>query len=466
MHRWEEFPAMRGLWKGYFEIKSKAKRETEIILKNRCFMGRTEWDRAYIRSINPMRIMHFINSPLNIDQFKSSGKEIKSSGGWLTTLMGRMLTETNFKFACVAFGDVNKVESNSDDRITTYVVPGGWEKIGASMHKSLKMCLNLIDEWNPDLIHIHGTESSYGLLTARGIVNRPTVISLQGLLGPCSEWYHFFGNTKFTEVIKMHRWMEFPALRGLLIGYFKLKNMAEREREIIRGNRFFIGRTEWDRAYIETHNSNAYYFYGGEMLRDEFWNHRWDIHQAKRHRIIFTNAGHPRKGAELILEAIKYLKPQYPDIQVAIAGAISRRSGYGRYIRNRISELGNTAIELGQLNATEMAFELCRSHVFVSPSYIDNSPNAVCEAQLLGMPVISSYTGGIPSLITEGQNGLFFPTGDALMLSARLREVFEDDELALKLGDQARKIAIFRHDPNKVIRDVLNVYEDILSRTP
>ena len=158
-------------------------------------------------------------------------------------------------------------------------------------------------------------------------------------------------------------------------------------------------------------------------------------------------------------------KPHFPDIQVGIAGGISRRSGYGRYVRGRIAELGNAAIELGQLNAEEMVKELVNSHVFVSPSFIDNSPNAVCEAQLLGMPVISTYTGGVPSLIEDGRTGLFVPTGDAPMLAARLREVFEDDSLAVQLGSQAHEVAVRRHDPDAIVHEILTAYEQVLGKS-
>jgi len=158
------------------------------------------------------------------------------------------------------------------------------------------------------------------------------------------------------------------------------------------------------------------------------------------------------------------LQPYYTDIQLAIAGGISRRSGYGRYVRGRIAELGNAAIELGPLTAEEIVKELVNSHVFVSPSYIDNSPNAVCEAQLLGMPVVSTYTGGVPSLIDDGRTGLFVPTGDAPMLAARLQEVFEDDSLAVRLGMQAHEVALRRHDPDAIVQEILAAYEDVLGR--
>jgi glycosyltransferase involved in cell wall biosynthesis len=241
--------------------------------------------------------------------------------------------------------------------------------------------------------------------------------------------------------------------------------MAEREREIIAGNRFFMGRTNWDRAYVRALNPSAQYFHGGELLREAFWQERWSIGGAQRHRIVFTNAGHPRKGTETLLNAVKLLQPYFPDIQVAIAGGISRRSGYGRYVRGRIAELGHAAIELGHLSAEEMVKELVNSHVFVSPSFIDNSSNAVCEAQLIGMPVISTYTGGVPSLIEEGRTGLFVPTGDAPMLAARLRDLFEDDNLAVRIGRQAHEVAVKRHDPDSIVHEVVTAYEDVLGRS-
>lgn len=383
----------------------------------------------------------------------------------MATLLGRMLKETNFKFACAAFGRNRIVQTFRDNRIDCFVVPKGGRMSRASLERSLRTCRELVDEWKPDLVHIHGTEQHFGLLGARGMIGCPSLISLQGLLGPYSEWHRYFGNRSLSDVIRMHRLLEIPAMRGHCWAYRDIRKRAEREREVIRGNRFFMGRTAWDRAYTRALNSSASYYYGGEILREAFWQKRWQIGESRRHRIIFTNGGHPRKGTEVLLDAAKLLQPEFPDIQVCIAGSISRRSGYGRYIRKRINQLTGVAVELGQLNAGQMAEELAKSHVFVSPSFIDNSPNAVCEAQLVGVPVVSTYTGGVPSLVEEGLTGLFFPTGDAPMLAARLREVFEDDALALRLSEQSHTIASQRHDPHSVVQQVLAAYEDVLRKT-
>jgi len=410
-----------------------------------------------------VRVFHFMTTPLSIDELKSGGTGVNATGGWVASLLGQMMKNTDFAFACASFGKTNKVQRSHDDRLDSFMVPGDLYRTSTD---SLRTCSDLISQWKPDLIHFHGTEAAYGLLTARGMVDCPAVISLQGLLGPYSEWYNFFGNNSLMDIVRMHRWLEIPAMRGLWIRFCNYRKLAIREREIITGNQFFMGRTAWDHAYVRAVNPSAHYFYGGELLREPFWQERWDLAKAKRLRIIFTNAGgYPRKGIETLLSAVTLLRPHFPGIQVAIAGGISHKSGYGKYVRRRIAELGDAAIELGPLSAEEMVKELNRSHVFVSPSFIDNSPNAVCEAQLVGMPVISTYTGGVPTLVEEGRTGLFYPTGDMPMLAARLRELFEDDNLSVRLGNNAREVATKRHDPDDVVHEMVTAYEHILGRT-
>jgi len=406
-----------------------------------------------------MRVFHFIDRPLTVEQLRSGGQAMNHGGTWTAAFLGQMLQKTEFELAFAAFGSTRQVQTSGAPGIRSFLIPHR-----ACLARSLRMCCDVVREWRPDLIHFHGTESAYGLLAARKMVACPAVISLQGLLGPCSEWYRYFGNRSLTDIVRMHRWLEIPAMRGQLMGFLRFRKKARREREIILGSRFFIGRTAWDRAYLRAQNPRAHYYHGGEVIREAFRLNRWQIGKARRHRVIFTNSGHPRKGTETLVEAVQLVRPQFPDIRAAIGGSISRRSGYGRYLRRRISELDGAVIELGQLDSEQMAQELLASHVFVSPSFIDNSPNAVCEAQLLGMPVVSTYTGGVPSLIEEGRTGLFFPTGDAPMLAARLRELFEDDALAVQLGEEARAVALRRHDPDQVVRDVVAIYEDVLRR--
>ena len=65
-----------------------------------------------------------------------------------------------------------------------------------------------------------------------------------------------------------------------------------------------------------------------------------------------------------------------------------------------------------------MTRELRRAHVFAISSYIENSPNSLCEAMQAGMPCVATYAGGIPSLVEDGRTGLLFPPGDAPLLAS------------------------------------------------
>lgn len=406
-----------------------------------------------------MRIMHFGNVPFDYDDLETGGLTLRSSGGWIATLIEQLLNETGIQLTYSAFGTVKRIQKSHGTKVNVYKIPYVWR----NSEKGLKACAEIINTNKPDLIHIHGTEMAYGLLFPRRLVKTPVVISMQGLLGPCSEWYRFFGKRSPLDFIKIHRLMELPFMRGQIFNFLQLKKMAKREKEIIQGNKFFMGRTEWDEAYIKYLNAESQYFNEGRMLRKPFWNEQWSIDKTERNRIIFTNAGHPRKGSEILIDAVRMLLPDYPQIKLYLVGNISHRNGYGIYIRKKIKELGEHVIELGPLNASKMVDELLKSHVFVTPTFIDNSSNAVSEAQLVGMPVISTYAGGLPSLIKDRVNGLFFPTGDSFMLAARIREVFESDNLAIDLGSEAHRVAAKRHDHETVLKEIISNYECILA---
>lgn len=58
--------------------------------------------------------------------------------------------------------------------------------------------------------------------------------------------------------------------------------------------------------------------------------------------------------------------------------------------------------------------------MYVHPAYIDNSPNALCEAMLLGVPCIASYVGGIPSIIQNEVSGLLAPANEPYYLAEKI----------------------------------------------
>lgn len=328
--------------------------------------------------------------------------------------------------------------------------------------RDLAACVDLVTERAPDLVHIHGTERFYGLMAARELISTPCVISIQGLIAACKA--AFFGALSPLDVWRSNRLIELASRRGLLWLYRGYARGARQEVEILAGTKFFLGRTEWDLAHLRSVNRTANYYQAGEVLRRAFSDKRWDISECERHTVIFTKPGAPYRGVEILLHAMLIVRREFPDAKLRLAGNIGTRRGYDRFVRRMIADSGLSAsVEfLGYLDETAMVRELCRAHVFAVSSFIENSPNSLCEAMQIGLPCVATYTGGIPSLVEQGRTGLLSPPGDAPLLAEAILRIFRDDDLANRLSVAARAAASERHAPQRVVSQLLNAYNNVL----
>lgn len=110
----------------------------------------------------------------------------------------------------------------------------------------------------------------------------------------------------------------------------------------------------------------------------------------------------------------------------------------------------------------ELVEAITNSHCYVHTSYIDNSPNSLCEAQILGAPVLATHVGGISSLVNHGVSGLLFPANDPYTLASLLKRMASDRPLAEKIGEGARKEALHRHDSENIKNTLVKIYKEIL----
>ena len=117
---------------------------------------------------------------------------------------------------------------------------------------------------------------------------------------------------------------------------------------------------------------------------------------------------------------------------------------------------------LGPLQEKELVNELLEADVFIHPSHIDNSPNSVCEAMILGMPVIATFAGGIPSIVENKKEGLLVQDGDPYALAGAIRELKENRDYANQLGSNARAKALTRHNPKRIITNLMNIYSSVI----
>ncbi|MGO8684681.1 MAG: hypothetical protein ACLQUT_08920 [Thermoleophilia bacterium] len=142
---------------------------------------------------------------------------------------------------------------------------------------------DLIRRYRPDIVHVHGTEGGLGLITALAAPT-PCVISLQGILRAYERMY--FAGRVPGEIASLVLSAEFLKGRGVVHRYLVLRRQAEREVRIMRGARWFIGRTQWDREMLRAVNSSAIYYHCDEIMRPEFYSANWSRHRHEERAFI------------------------------------------------------------------------------------------------------------------------------------------------------------------------------------
>ena len=116
---------------------------------------------------------------------------------------------------------------------------------------------------------------------------------------------------------------------------------------------------------------------------------------------------------------------------------------------------------LGKLSAEEMKQQYLTCNTFVCASSLENSPNSVGEAMLLGTPVVASNTGGIPSMVEHEKEGLLFEKGNVKALAETIMRTWEDKGMVDIMTSGARVRARNTHDADENYRALMGMYREI-----
>jgi glycosyltransferase involved in cell wall biosynthesis len=319
--------------------------------------------------------------------------------------------------------------------------------------------ISIIDDFHPEIIHVFGSETNFGKISE--YTDIPVVIHIQGILNPyINAWFP----AGFSEI-------DFLIFNGLNLKksvkdiwmYKANKKMAKRELEILKNCKYFMGRTEWDRNVTRLLSPHSKYYYCSEVLRPTFYENDISWDKCVRNKIIIqsTISNPLYKGIDLILKTAKLLfseskiKFEWQVFGVKDISLVERILGI------KSNEV-NVKL-MGIATAQELKNSLLNSDVYVHPSYIDNSPNSVCEAQILGIPTIVTNVGGLSSLVEHSETGFIIPANDPYQMAFYIIQLYTNKEISIKIGTKARKVALERHDPNRVVSNLISSYLKIIN---
>ena len=123
--------------------------------------------------------------------------------------------------------------------------------------------------------------------------------------------------------------------------------------------------------------------------------------------------------------------------------------------------------ENNKKNQQEIIEILDKSQIFVAPSVTasdgnqDAPINVLKEAMAMGLPVVSTYHGGIPELVEDGISGFLVPERDVDALAEKLGYLIEHPEIWPQMGKAGRAYVEKNYDINRLNDRLVEIYQQI-----
>lgn len=411
-----------------------------------------------------MKVLWLAPTP-SLYQANSKYNSLYNGGGWVSSLEKLIYKSENIDLAIGFFMDNEPFKSVQNNH-TYYPISTSKNKVekilnklsfDRSTKKEVENIIKIIEDFQPDMIHIFGTEYSFGLISK--LTKVPIVIHIQGILNPYDNAFfppndnllNHFLNGNIKNFINVYR-----TKRSFELG-------GKREVQVMKSCPNYTGRTSWDFAVSRIYNKNSKYYHINEVLRDEFYDNGIPIKQSfdvnGKLKLITTISKVPYKAFDLILKTAKILKENVGlDFEWNVYG-IQDYKYWEKKLNIKSSDVNVNCN--GVINAKGLREKLISSDIYIHPSYIDNSPNSLCEAQILSVPIISTNVGGISTLINDNKSGMLCPANDPYTLAYKINLLYENQELRKELGENGRVEALERHNRDTILNNIVSMYSEL-----
>lgn len=405
-----------------------------------------------------MRVLWFSVTPSNYDT--------KIFGGWISSLeniVHKYCKEIVLGIAFEHNDDTFKKEKNGTTYYPIKIFKNKLDNLKWRINPDYEWRLlrtrliNIVNDFQPDIIQCFGSEWPFGLIARE--VKIPVVIHMQGF----SNIYRLSNQMALTlpEQYYLAKYNPIKILQQKFKEHKSIKT-ANTEKEIMHINKFFMGRTEWDKNIVKYYSPNSFYFHCEEAIRPEIKNSyiHWEYKETECMKIISISSASTLKGNSLILRTAKLLKDFNVNFEWRVAGHKDSFNKFEKLLNINHNDVNITM--LGTINVNDVVRELINNEVYVHTAIIDNSPNSICEAQLIGIPVISTNVGGIPQLIEDGNTGLLYPYNEPHTLAFILMNIHNNKNLQEHLSQQEKDISYKRHDECSISNQLISIYKKII----
>ena len=404
---------------------------------------------------------------------------IKGTGGWIGALQGELVKRYPDMELGITF-ESSDYESIKEGNVTYFPVRttdnNDFSKGVDRLFHSEKYRLNrlargmkeVMDKYKPDIVHVWGIEVPSAAIIP--LIDRPFVVHIQGLL---SLYIYIYLPPSFSKddlrrasnYLNPINWLKRAVGKTAMGSYKAFKRAAERELLYGKYVKNWIGRTDWDQTASQMLSPESRYFHCEELMRGDFNGARWHFHYDGDTVGIHSSLSGPwYKGIDVVLKTAEVMKRQGVKAEWNIYG-VSRDSEVVRYfIRHLGISPENVGVRFhGHVDGKAIREGLLQSDVYVHPSYIENSSNAIAEAQMLGVPVIAQFVGGNPTML-KNDSGVLVAPNEPYILASKIMEMRKKN-IAEGYSERALAVASERQNTEKTCSDLINIYKTIISES-
>lgn len=357
-----------------------------------------------------MKVVHVCNLPLTEDH-PEYGKIVRQPGRWALNLAKAQCRYTNMQAECVVVIPGSKqVFVTEKEGVRIHYVPAPARfRTATGYFKEVRDVSRYIQSLSPHLIHAHGTECSNLKIAQRCSI--PYVFTAQGM--------YFIVNARM-------RYPVFSQKRAAMLW----EDLALKKCRIAIAKSDYV-REELEKKFPQIRCILIPNTYDEDIFPCKF------LDQRKRH-LVFIGSIIPRKGADVLIEALETVLQREEKLTVHIFGNSGHPSPYEALCISQLRRLlGDRLILHGLRPANEVIAVLAEAKILAAPSREEMFGNQLIEALLSGTHAIVTDRTAMAENVRRFGNGTIIPQENAAALATAVEEclktkTFPETESAVK----------------------------------
>lgn len=209
------------------------------------------------------------------------------------------------------------------------------------------------------------------------------------------------------------------------------------------------------------------HYFGSKLEKFSFFDR--DISDKKDFTLLILATLTPKKGHRDLLYALNNLiKKGICNFKLRIVGSGPLEVELKRLVKNLSIDSYIHFVGSVPYLSDQMLEEIKNADIFIHPSVTDDMgnkegiPTIIIEAMASGLPVVSTYHAGIPSVISHNKTGLLVNEHDIDNLANEILKLMNNNTLRKEIGQNAQEFALKNLNLNEKEKELEDIYKQLI----